>query len=524
MIKNKQNIIYLISLSLVLAFGILLRISSFINHGMYVPIDECHSMAGINNQSYKEMMTMFCQGANFAPFCRVLLKVLWQIFGFNYVILKLPSLLAGICSLFVFLKILDKLFKNKVLILSALLVFSMNYNLILYSFAIKFYMFDVLIVLLITYYAICFSTKYKEEKIPLKILVLSCIVSIIFMFSSFSAIVVTELCWGYCFLKYVFGKNMSNIIRMLIFQVITGIFIAIEYFTYIIQIKSDSDLSNQWLNNGFFFKPDCLEAINSLIHFSFFNFYWFDKDLESKLPDIVLYIFIIVFITGILKFIIPAFKKQGNQNGIFIAAPVLFFICLSFLYIYPFCNRPIIFLIPFFIIIVFKAFDFDRSKRLIYLTDIICFMLLFAILFYTNKLGELQALITDNSMSKEEEKEINMLNNVKDDEIVLVWDSLCLYCVDTENVILMRIPESTVTASETVIAVYDKKRKQYCTYNSIKDIIQNKNKIIFAYGNDEKRKNNVIIVKQMILQEGYKPVQEKTNTIFAENYTVYVKN
>ncbi|MCD7780180.1 MAG: hypothetical protein LUH05_05860 [Candidatus Gastranaerophilales bacterium] len=518
---NKRFSIYTISLVIVFAIGIILRILTFINRCYFVPIDECHSLYEIGSSSYITVLTTFVEGANFLPFCRLILKFIHQIFGFNYVILKLPALLAGICSLFVFYKVLDKLFKNKILIISALIIFSFSYNLINYSAMIKFYMFDVLIALLILYYTLTIKDKYKEETIPLKTLFISCLVSVLFIFTSFNAIVIIEIYWFLLFLKYFFNKNIPNVIRLIIYQAVAGIFIIIEYLTYINQMSGDESLKNQWLTNGFFFRPDTFDAINSLIHFSYFCFYWYDNELSYRLPDFVILLFLLIFIAGIIRFTIPAFKKHMG-DGLFVISPVLFFLLLSFLYIYPFCNRIIVFLIPFFIIIIFKALDFnDLNNKLKYLTSFLSLTALSLFFFYVKQIGELKPLIIED-YSKPTKQIINMFEDIKkDDELILSYDVVCADCMNSKNIIFINRWESIITPSNISLHITDKKTRNQNLINSLKDVLKGKNKVIFAYSVIDDEENAIPVIKQLIEEEGYKLIKEETNTTFAE-YSLYI--
>ena len=386
-----KKIYYYLLIILLFLISTFIRIIAFKNNSFNVCIDECHSLADIGYQSYLYLFGHYMSGANFLPGYRAVLNTIYNLFGYNYAIFKSFSLLCGILTFVFFYNVLSKIFKNKVIIISALTVFTFNYNLILYSTQIKNYELDVLIVLIILNTILNTYNKYKNEEIPISTILLCSVISIIFIYTSIPALVLIEFYWLIFFLYWLKSKNVQNIKKALLFQVITAPFLILEYFTYIIQIQKEDAVKDQWVNGNFFFRPDSVEAINSLINFSFFDFYWFDKDVQFFFTKSIIFLFLLIFLMGSFYFLNIPFKKGKDFSGLFVISPVYLFVLLSFINIYPFCNRLIVFLIPIFIIIIFKPFDVNNKLKL--LNTLIVIIITSAYLYHVYSFNKLHIFL-----------------------------------------------------------------------------------------------------------------------------------
>ena len=131
-IKDKKNIVFNFCLVLIIIIGVVLRIIAFSANDYYLTMDECHSLTMVK-YPFSYLFSRFEQGANFLPLYSVMLKFIYEIVGVNPFSFKLPSLFAGILSVFLFYFLTKEIFKNKILVLLSLLVFILNYNLIYFS-------------------------------------------------------------------------------------------------------------------------------------------------------------------------------------------------------------------------------------------------------------------------------------------------------------------------------------------------------------------------------------------------------
>ncbi len=510
----KKKLFYIL-LSVIFIIGIAVRIFVFKTNFYNVVVDECHSLASISTHSFKEIFLIYEQGANFLPAYKLVLKIITSIFGYNFPILKSLSLICGILSLFLFYKILSKLFNNKIIIHSALILFIFNYTLNFYISFIKNYEIDVLITMILINSTLNIYINFKESKIPWKNMFIYIITSIIFIYTSIPAIVIIESFWLILLFIWIYKKNISNIKRALIFQLLTLPFLIAEYFMYINQMVADTSLKAQWTNGNFFFAPTSLKAVNSLINFSFFHFYWFDIDLENSFPNTVIILFIIVFIAGSLKFILPAIKKEKDFSGIFVVLPVYIFLSLSFLSIYPFCNRLITFLIPVFIIIILNFFDLKGKAGI--LGNTIVIILLSTFLYLTYTYNELYNLINNTSIQNLNKDIIDNLESNDTHKIIVSLEQTCLRCTNNNNVLIIDPFKIDTQNPSSQFIIYDRRTNE--TYSdSIKNIINGYDTIYLAYRESDNYNKELELVKKYILKENYKIIKNKNGGYFSEYY------
>ena len=109
-----------------------------------------------------------------------------MLFGYHFFSFRLISFISGVLSLFTFFLLLKNIFKNKIAILTALLLFSINSWLIFYSNELKHYSLDVLVCILLL-----LSYKYinlKQISSSFTKVFLYTLISALLILTSFSAI------------------------------------------------------------------------------------------------------------------------------------------------------------------------------------------------------------------------------------------------------------------------------------------------------------------------------------------------
>lgn len=508
---NNKNLLYILTVGLIFLLGIFIRILAFTRLNYYIIGDECHSIYG-SIVSLKDIFTLFIQGTNFLPLYRLLLHNIWIYFGINWTLFKLPSLIASICSIFVFYLILTKLFKNKLLIISSLLLFCFNYTLILFSTRIKPYTTDVLFVLIIMYAAIFLFNKIKTQTLSFKDTLIYSIISMIFVYTSIPAIAYSQICFLGAVLYAFIKKTKKIFFKFFIYEFFVLGTILFEYFTYIKQIQTDNGLKEQWLTNQYFFMPNSFVAINSIIHFSFFEYKFFDIEITKTLPIYVLCVFLALFFIGSLNFIIKkSYKVEKYYIFIMVLLPVFSFITLSFLKLYPFCNRNILFIVPSIIIILINAFNFDTNKAIKILSSVLLIIFMSFNAAYIIKNGELAYLLKRNPIYKTVEKKLNFVESINSkDEIILSGENLCLYCTNNNNILILD-PWNFEEGKN--IRYYDRHLKQTKNEKSINDVIGKYKKIYYVYSNDIPQFN------EKVLNEFKQPNYQKAeNTIYIDGF------
>lgn len=225
-------------------------------------------------------------------------------------------------------------------------------------------------------------------------------------------------------------------------------------------------------------------AINSLVHFTFFKYTFFDYGMNHILPPIILAIFVILFAIGGINFLV---KNIDIQKCLFLfylfVCPVLFFIALSFLGIYPFCNRVIIFLIPIFIINIINAFDFNNSKILNLISTIFITSFMLFMFGYEIKISEIKYLLTDKYQYGMVRKELQFIENMNSqDEIILSNERLYSYCINNKNVLII---SSESFEENNKIKYLDRRSNENKEVDSIADLVVGKNKVYIFHNVDE---------------------------------------
>lgn len=495
------RILYLISVIILFLLSSALRVLSYKANLYNISIDECHNLTDIG-QNCLYLFTHFIPGANSLPLYRFSLHLIHNFFGFNFPIYKSISLLCGILSYIVFYKVISKLFNNKIIILALLIVFTFNYCLIVYSYIIKVYEAEMLAVLILLYGALEIYNKYRDTQIPVRIFTIYSIVSVIIMYTALTGIVIIELYWLVFFIYWIKTKNIVNIKKCLLFQAVTVPFLLIEYLTYIVQMVQDTSVKGQWHNDTFYFSPNSLDAVNALINISFYDFVPYDSWYSVHFPKFIICLLILIFIIGSILFLIPIFKKERNFSGIFIILPVYFFMFLSFLGIYPFCNRLIIFLIPFFLVILFKFFDIKNSKYIIvsYVLTII-FTRIF--LYHVYSFHNINNLIIDKT-SINIEKINDRLENTKPNELIISAEYICINCLNNNNSVIYLLNNEEIKDKNQTFDFYDRRNNSYYK-STIKDLIKGYDTIIFAYNSGDNFTFTEPL-KKLIINEGYKEI------------------
>ena len=448
---------------LVIVIAIFIRIAAFFTRIYDLSPDECHSIS-LLRVNITDALKDFWQGANFLPGYKLLLKAIYSVFQFNYAAFKFPSLIAGILSVFMFKSLAFKVLKNKILALISLSLFAFNFTIIYYSNIIKPYEFDILFSLFIINIFITIEETGINEFLNKKIKYLYAFIISIILWSSTPAIVVFALCFITLFINNVIQQNKEAIINLTKVAPLFLIVLAIEYFVYINQMIGDMSLKDMWLSNEFFFMPKSLDAVNAIINFSFINFSWWDYNVDFHFSKFLIITLISLFFIGTFVFL----KKNNFKQGVYVCFPIYIFILLSFLKIYPFTNRCITFLIPFFIIVLLKSFDININKPIkIVLTFIalICCSIYFYFIMVKHHYI-LDSLKQDEAYVIMRKTHFYNFENLKNDEVLIsIKGNPCYSCFNNPNVVYF----SWENISDFNIKIQDKKII-YLTLDSIEDI------------------------------------------------------
>lgn len=500
--KIQQYLFYTI-LFVIISIGIYLRIKAFIAHSYYLVADECHSLTNLKINFLSYIFT-YDEGANFIQGYKLILKTIYSIWGMNWVYFKVPSIIAGILSLFAFTSLTLKVYKNKLLSIIAVIFFSISNNAIFYSSQLKPYEIDILFTIVIINSFLNIKEIGIEKFLNSKKLYYYIPIALFMIYTSTPSIAVMSICLCTLFIEELMKKNKLVIKKLFFIDCTIFAFIFFEYFTYIRNFSNAIDVKSQWLSESFFFAPKSFEAVNSIFSYIFFEFFWFDIDTHIHYNNIVLIAFIIIIISGTIKFL----SEKDIFKGIIVFSPIYFFLAISYLYIYPFCNRPISFLIPIFIIVLLKTFDFNQNKLNKIISSVLAIFVCYLYLTEVKNIDSISGLISYNkNFHKEIEENLIPLFNLNNQEVMI---SILPFSevFDNENIIF--------TAKESAI-------KDNIVSEDFNNLYANYKKVYFLYDKSDITPEEIDIIKNHIENNNY--VQTKYyngNTFFT--YMIFQKN
>ena len=502
----------------IIFFGIVLLLFTYFSNILALSPDDGHSLVFFYSMKFKQCFTCFIQGANFLPLYKLVLLSIYKIFGFNLPALKFPSLIAGILVLPLSFITLKKIFNNKLIILAILIILSLNYNLLFASTRLKPYIFDVLFTLIIFNTVISLPNNFSVKNI----LKYSLFALPIFYFS-IPNIIVLELYWFIIYVKNIILKNKQNIINLLIFQFITIPFIIMEYLFYINSIKNNATINRVWLNTDFYFSPNSIEAVNSLIQFIYFKFFWWDKIDVPMLHRYTIYAFLAIFFAGSIICIVNSIKNK-NLKDFLLIAPVYTFLVISYFNIYPFSNRLITFLIPLIIFITFKVFDFKNYKN-IFNAFIIIYLCLF--LKHTLSSVDIKGILYDNYyiFTKPNEILYNKINNINaNNEIIITFNSICVSSFNSQNI--YEIEDYNISDNTKIITLYDKKSGYMIETDDLNTLIKDKDTVYVLTSYEDfnplKKEPLLTLTEQSLTNSGFKLEANKYVQMF--HYEIFKRN
>lgn len=341
-----------ILLIFIILLGLWLRFSGFVaNPSMWH--DECALGWNVYHKSYAEFFgnLRFMQMA--PPFFLILSKLSTKLFGFSDMTLRFVPFIASCLSILLFYFLAKRVFVSKISVVFAVFLFAVNQRLINYAFEFKPYALDVLVALFVVLAFVNFDIK----KISTKTAAVWGVVSATLPFLSFPSVFVL----AGVYISRVF-KNFSQDFLKKVFLIIPLIFSAVFYLKY--QAKAPDTMASMQEYWGAAFVTKKPEHLLILFQ-SAFNFYFF----PSKNPLLGLFLF------GWGGFLLWRGKSQFFKITITVLILVLI---ASGLHYYPFSNRLILFLLPFFILYIVKPLDLVGKKSI--LISLLSFFVVFSYL------------------------------------------------------------------------------------------------------------------------------------------------
>lgn len=260
-------------------------------------------------------------------------KILYTILPYKTIALRIIPLISSIISIFIFYKLTVKLFLKRISVYIATILFSICYPLCYYAQEFKQYSSDVFcfLLILLSYFYIDKLDNNNYKKI---IYGITCSILMWISFSSIFAI-------------------LSILAALIIYNRKKIKDLALCYIPIIINFVIFA-ICNMHLNNN--------EFLHTYWDNAFIN-KGFIKFVELFISNIQ-YIFNtgLPFFYIIIAIVIMIIKSKREISNSLIILPLCFTLILSYVKIYPFSTRVVLFLIPVLIILAAKILDYINTK------------------------------------------------------------------------------------------------------------------------------------------------------------------
>lgn len=406
---KKINLTYLIT-GLILLCGIILRLKVyFYNQSFWA--DECSLAINIVRRPFIKLFNPLDMEQVSPPFFMIISKFILLISGQSYnletrdLILRLFPCFCSIVSLPLFSYFVYKIFNNRYILWIATSMLAFNNTAINYTQEFKQYSCEMMFALILTIAFLNLNLK----NISIKKLWCNVLLFMLSMWFSSTACII--ICTGFLItffdaIKYKYLNYKKALI--LILPLIANV--CAYYFLYFRRVnRALSEMMHDYWGR------------KVLSFFSLDNFHYLFVEKMQRLINFpypkYLFIFLILSIT-ILFFN----KTSKNSCKFYVILPILLAIFASFLNVYPFEQRLILFLLPFFIIIYSQAILLFKENKLVTFT-------LFALLCSVsiNALSKETNQYIQNKNINREFSQILIKNKVPEERIFLTTDDRLFY-------------------------------------------------------------------------------------------------
>ncbi|MFB2878174.1 glycosyltransferase family 39 protein [Floridanema aerugineum] len=349
-LSNKQNISdFLKYLTLlIIIFGIFIRLSQYVsNRALWG--DEASLALNIVDRSYAELLQPLDRNQAAPPGFLWIEKLFTQLFGNNEYSLRLFPLISGIVSLIAFYK-LGKWAVSAIALPIAIILFACLRYTLYYATELKQYSSDVMIALLLCLLLIPLQQQILNIR---RILLIGILGAVAIWFSHPTIFVLAGLASGNLILTSNQQKK-AILINRLPAYFLWLISFGSMYFLTIARVMQNNSLQNAWGDEY----PNTIFDLLWLLD-SFGRFFSRPLGFSTIFDGIA----ILAFVIGSVFFI----KKKPNKF-IILMSPVFATLAATYLHKYPFRGRLILFLAPFFILVIaegiaFLLTSFNHSKH-----------------------------------------------------------------------------------------------------------------------------------------------------------------
>jgi 4-amino-4-deoxy-L-arabinose transferase-like glycosyltransferase len=368
-------------------------------------------------------LNFFFQELNLAqkapPIFILLTKILTKFLGTKEYVFRIIPFISAILDILLFYLVSKIFLKNKFAVIFANVLFAINSQLIYYAHSFKQYSSDILATLIIIYSFFQIDIEFLTKK---KILLISLALGIIALFS-FSIIFIFPIIFLIIAFDNPTKKKICNLIYISIpFALVCILYLLQSGFS---NSETHKELIFMWKNieNCGFLSIDISRDVETIKNNLIFFF-------DNNNP---LWIFILSTTGTILLFI------KERKNGLLFIGIIALLIVASFLEIYPFSERVILFLLPIQIILIAKNIDFKINNKILHylITLLVLCIITFSFRNYNQFfLKQLYQRPLDKEFTLGRDVFKIIKENLKKDEIIIFiqHDSLTKYYTKFFNI------------------------------------------------------------------------------------------
>lgn len=389
------KIIFYVSAIAIFLYAIVFRTSVWINESGFFG-DESALIINIQSKNFFQLFLPLERDQCCPPVVLCIFKFLYGIFGLNEMALRFFPYFCGIASLLLAFLTGRKIFKFASSSLLFLFFMMINLDLVYYSQEFKQYSSDVFFTLLIFYLFLCFKDKINTNK---KALLFGLGLGLSGFISFTSEFVIIPICF-YFLLKYFQTKDYKRLLYMALPYILLTLclFLLLVYGT----LTGRMIWLNVW-NEGEVLSFDVIKNLLAFVSvkgwFPFMGIMLIFGGLYLAVKERLLLCFLVV--------------------------PVLLNVMFGYAHLYPFVvSRAILWLIPFFMMISLKSFDWLKTKNFV-LNSAVEVIIYFAVVFSVFSVSLPQKISDDvpyyfyRSNAKEFVEKLNN-QNVKSSDVIFV--------------------------------------------------------------------------------------------------------
>lgn len=346
-----KKILYYVLLFSIFTLGFFLRLKCYqLNPSLW--LDECCLALNIKQLSYLQMFGVLDYAQIAPPFFMILTKFLTNLLGFSELVFRFIPLVSGLLSIIAFYFLAKKVLKSKLAILFSVFLFSVDSNLLRYSYEFKPYASDVFFTIL----CLLFFINLNIEKISVKKSFLSgLLLSLIPWFSFTPSFVIVG---GFIILMFKCKKLfLKKKLALILPFFISGLIFVI---LYALSNYANSSMVLIWAEK--FMNSNLLHSMSLIYHMVLYLFFPLFYDLfflsRIQLLSIIFISSMILLIWGLILF----FKEKSPFLNFACLTCLLLFIS-SILSLYPVYDRFILFLYPIALLLVTKTLDLVSNQN-----------------------------------------------------------------------------------------------------------------------------------------------------------------